>query len=58
MFYFTGVNMPNQKENQKPWHILEQLSKTLLATAAHSTEIPHLDPGREFKFKAKKKTGQ
>lgn len=58
MFYFTGVNMPNQKENQKQWRTLEQFSKTLLAIAAHSTEIPHLDPGREFRLKAKKKTDQ
>lgn len=58
MFYFAGVNMPNQKENQKQWHILEQLSKTLLAIAAHSLEISHLGPGTEFKFEAKKKTGQ
>lgn len=58
MFYFTGVNMPNQKENQKQWHILEQLSKTLLAIAAHSIEISHLGPVTEFKFKAKKKTGK
>lgn len=58
MFYFTGVNTPNQKENQKQWRTLEQFSKTLLTIAAHSPEISHLDPGREFKFKAKKKTGQ